>query len=192
MATSAKGKKPAGGGGMNAKVLLGALGIAVISSLSSFVAIRLAMPQQVIIEKHIVTEKGKVVNGTADKPEEVPGPTYQVGDFVVNLTDVGRHYLKATVVLQFVADAPTGDKKQEEKKEGGEGGAKDDPLKAELAPFEPLYKDTIISTLSRQSSARLKTPGGIEMVKDELKVALNKAVSAKKVMSVFFTDFVIQ
>lgn len=192
-AKQAAAKKPPSDNPMNGKVVMAAVGIALISSLSSFVAIRFAMPKQVIIEKHVITEKGKVVPDKHE--EEKPAPAteiYPVGEFIVNLSDPGRHYLKTTVALAMVSEAHgEGDKKGG----GGHGGGSEDPaaaIKAAMAAYEPLYKDAIISTLSRQSIARLKAPGGRDLIKDELKVALNRIAPDKKVMGVYFTDFVIQ
>lgn len=179
---------------MNGKVIMAAVGIALISSLSSFVAIRFAMPKQVIIEKHVITEKGKVVEDKKQAEEHAPvTEIYPVGEFIVNLSDPGRHYLKTTVALAMAGEAHAGGDK---KGGGGHGGGGDeDPsaaIKAAMAPYEPLYKDAIISTLSRQSIARLKAPGGRDLIKDELKVNLNRIAPDKKVMGVYFTDFVIQ
>lgn len=195
MATSGKASKKApAGGGMSPKIVMAALGIAAISSLSSFVAIRLAMPRQVIIEKHIVTEKGNVVEGKhEEKGHEAASDVYQVGDFTVNLADPGSHHLKTSVTLLIQAEV-----KEDKKGEGGGGhggGAKKDPgaeVRAEMAPYEPLYKDVIISALSHQTIARLQSPNGKDLIKDEIKVALNKAVPSKKVVGVYFTDFVFQ
>lgn len=180
---------------MNGKVIMAAVGIALISSLSSFVAIRFAMPKQVIIEKHVITEKGKVVEDKHEEEKHAPvTEIYPVGEFIVNLSDPGRHYLKTTVALAMVSEAHgEGDKGGGHG--GGHGGGDDDPaaaIKAAMSAYEPLYKDAIISTLSRQSIARLKAPGGRDVIKDELKVALNRIAPEKKVMGVYFTDFVIQ
>lgn len=195
MATNSKSKKPPAGG-LNMRVVMAAVGIALISSVSSFVAIRFAMPRQVIIEKHIVTEKGKVVQDKHEEKKHVAPPeTYPIGEFIVNLSEPGRRYLKTSVTLLVAADAPHGDGKKDEGG-GGHGGGDDKDanaaVKAAMAPYEALYKDTIITTLSRQTIARLQAPGGWAMVKDELKVALNKAVPDKKIVGVLFTDFIIQ
>lgn len=198
MANSGKPSKkpPSGGGGLNMKVIMAAVGIALISSVSSFVAIRFAMPRQVIIEKHIVTEKGKVVQ---DKHEEkahvAPPEAYPIGEFIVNLSEPGRRYLKTSVTLLVAGEAPHGDEKKKEGGGGHGGGGDaegDSAIKAAMAPYEALYKDTIITTLSRQTIARLQAPGGWAMVKDELKVALNRSVPDKKIVGVLFTDFIIQ
>ena len=184
-ANKSKGKAPSGGG-IGPKVILAAVGIAAISSLSSFVAIRLAMPRQVIIEKHIITEKGMVVNGKSDdKKADLPTEIYDAGDFTVNLADPG-HHLRASVTLAIQADGSP-------PPSGGDG--KKDPgaaFRAEMAPYDPIYKDVIITELSNQNMARLDSFNGKEMIKDELKVALNKAVPDKKVVGVYFTDFVYQ
>lgn len=176
-----------GGTGLNIKLVVLAVVIAVISGVSSFVAIRLAMPQQIIVEKHIQEIEGK----QAADLEPVMGPVYPVGEFIVNLSDPGRRYLKTSVVLQMAA--PKGEK-PEAGGSGGNGGG-DDPtaaIKAAMAPYEPLYKDAIITTLAKHSVAELNAPGGRTALKEELKSILNQRVPGKTVMDVYFTDFVIQ
>lgn len=177
---ASKAKSPGGGGPMilNPKVFLAAAGIALISSASSFIAIRLAMPRQIIIEK--------VTKHDADKqPKLVLGPEYPVGDFIVNLNDPSgqsHHYLKASITLQMAQDASA--------KKGGGDGAPD--ITAQMAPYLPIYKDTIIATLSRESASVLQTPDGREGLKNELRDQLNAQVPQEKVMGVYFTDFVIE
>lgn len=176
-----------GGNGLNIKLVVMAVVIAVISGVSSFVAIRLAMPQQIIVEKHIQEIEGK--QAEAHEPEL--GPVYPVGEFIVNLSDPGRRYLKTSVVLQMAAAG--GGEKHKKGDSGGHGG--DDAsaaVKAEMAPFEPLYKDAIITTLARQTVTKINAPEGRSALKEELKAALNQRVPGKTVMDVYFTDFVIQ
>jgi len=176
-----------GGNGLNIKLVVLAVVIAVISGVSSFVAIRLAMPQQIIVEKHIQEVEGK----KAESHEPELGPVYPVGEFIVNLSDPGRRYLKTTVVLQMAAPA---DSHKSDKGGGSHGGGDDATaaIKAEMAPFEPLYKDAIITTLARQTVALINAPGGRNTLKEELKTVLNQRVPGKTVMDVYFTDFVIQ
>jgi|GEM_PF-1002127 len=208
MATNKKGAgeaaASAGGGGFSVKWLISAVGMMLLTGLSTFVGIRVGMPRQIIVEKHIVTEQGKPVENHAKAEEHAAPPMelYPVGDFIVNLSDPGRHYLKTSIMLQMEAEAPhgEGDGKEEKKEEGGGGhgggAAKaEDPtiaVKAAMAPYEPIYKDVIISTLSKQTMASLKAPGGKDLVKSKLKLALNQSITQRKVMGVFFTDFVIQ
>lgn len=176
------------GGAINSKVVLAAAGIAVISSLSSFVAIRFAMPKQVIIEKQTVTVNGE--HGAGHKEAEpAPGPVWTVGEFIVNLADPGRRYLKTTVVLQFNAE---GDGAKGGGGHGGGGSGGGDAMAAKMAPFEPILKDIIVSTLSRQTVDKLAAPLGKEALKDELKARINKEIPSIKVYKVYFTDFVIQ
>lgn len=177
-----------GGNGLNIKLVVLAVVIAVISGVSSFVAIRLAMPQQIIVEKHIQEVEGK----KAEKDEPQLGPVYPVGEFIVNLSDPGRRYLKTTVVLQMAA--PGDGHKSDKGGSGGHGGGDDATaaIKAEMAPVEPLYKDAIITTLARHTVAEINAPGGRTSLKEELKTVLNQRVPGKTVMDVYFTDFVIQ
>lgn len=180
----------AGGTGINLKLIALAVVIAVISGVSSFVAIRLAMPQQIIVEKHI--QEVDAAKESTREPEM--GPVYPVGEFIVNLSDPGRRYLKTSVVLQMAATSDGARGEKGGSGHGGHGGG-DDPsaaLKAEMAPYEPLYKDAIIATLARHTVAEISAPGGRAALKEELKAALNQRVPAKTVMDVYFTDFVIQ
>lgn len=176
-----------GGNGLNIRLVVMAVVIAVISGVSSFVAIRLAMPQQIIVEKHIQEVEG----GKAEALEPTRGPVYPVGEFIVNLSDPGRRYLKTSVVLQM--SAPAEDKHNKKGGDsGGHGGDDAAAVKAEMAPYEPLYKDAIITTLARQTVAKINAPEGRDGLKEELKAALNQRVPSKTVMDVYFTDFVIQ
>ncbi len=176
-----------GGNGLNVKLIVLAVVIAVISGVSSFVAIRLAMPQQIIVEKHIQEIEGAKAETHA--PEL--GPVYPIGEFIVNLSDPGRRYLKTSVVLQMALAGDGGHKSGDSGGHGG-GGDASAAIKAEMSPFEPLYKDAIITTLARQSVAKINAPEGRNVLKEELKTALNQRVPSKAVMDVYFTDFVIQ
>ncbi|MGE5707472.1 MAG: hypothetical protein ACM3YO_03995, partial [Bacteroidota bacterium] len=63
-------------------VLIG-VAIAVVSAVSSFVAIRYAMPRQIIVEK----VEGQAEQEKPKQEEAKPTTPYAIGDFIVNLND---------------------------------------------------------------------------------------------------------
>lgn len=151
--------------------------IAVVSAASSFIAIRFAMPRQIVVEK--------VASQAGDPPKEekkVPTALKPVGDFVVNLSDPGgSHYLRTSITIEM--------EEAEGKKAGGGEG---EGAKAGAPEWEPVYKDVIISLLSRKTSSEVSSVSGKERLKDELRELLNQKVPSQVVVGVYFTDFVIQ
>lgn len=120
-----------------------------------------------------------------------------LGDFILNLTDVSpRKYLKANVALEVsnkpeddTAAAPAG------KKEGeGEGeSAASSPLEAEMAQYKPAIRDAVITTLSSKSAAELSTVAGKELAKEQISEAVNSVFAGdREVLRVSFGQFIIQ
>lgn len=157
--------------------------IAVVSAASSFIAIRFAMPRQIVVEK------------VASQPEDphkeekkVHTALKPVGDFVVNLSDPGgSRYLRTSITIEM-EEAEEGKKEGGEGGEGGHGGGAGGPA----AAWEPVYKDVIISLLSRKTASEVSSVAGKERLKDELRELLNQKVPSQVVVGVYFTDFVIQ
>ncbi|MBM3266375.1 MAG: flagellar basal body-associated FliL family protein [Candidatus Sericytochromatia bacterium] len=189
-------KAPAGGGGtslISPRMVGGAVAVAIISAVSSFAAIRFALPKQIIVEQRVIHE--------TPKPEHhgVPeGDLWTVGDpFIVNLADPTRRFLKTTVTVKVARDpAAHAEKKDEGGGHGGGHGKAADPGKAimgRMKPWEPVYRDAIIRTLRRQTTTTLFDQ---ERVKAEIKVALNvlhqQDERIPETLDVFFGDFVIQ
>lgn len=119
-----------------------------------------------------------------------PGPTYNLGDFVVNLGSADeRRYLKASLAVQFgLRENLTANLK------GEELHAFEEKFHAENKHLEPGLKDKVISVLSQQTPATLTTPEGKARVKELLVTELNKAMHGpdKRVLEVYITDFIIQ
>jgi flagellar basal body-associated protein FliL len=165
------------------KSLLNYLIIALISSASSYVAITLAMPKQVIVVQHDVYKNV----GPAEKQPEKPGETYPLGEFVINLAD-HRHYLKTTLQAVLVA-ADQSKKGSNTEKSGGDPFTE---IKSQMAPYEGMFRDAVIMTLSHQNAAQLLSPTGMDLAKEQLKVALNRLNCPRKVVAIYYTDFVVQ
>lgn len=111
----------------------------------------------------------KVVNEI--KNVEDIGVDFEVGTFIVNLQDKDAdRYLKVTIVLDV----------------------QDDKIKAELQKRLPQIKDAITTLLFTKSSKELRTPEGIEELKEEILKRVNAILPIGGVKNVYFTDFVIQ
>lgn len=123
------------------------------------------------------------------------GIIVDLGDFILNLSDVApRKFLKVNVALE-VSSKPEDTVAAAPKKEGGEGGGKDavSPVDAEMAQFKPAFRDAVINTLSSKTAAELSTVAGKELAKDQITEAVNALFAGdREVLRVSFGDFIIQ
>lgn len=132
---------------------------------------------------------------SGDNSSEVQhGIIVDLGDFILNLSDVSpRKYLKVAVSIE-VSAKPSDAAAAAPKKEGKEGGAAGaSPLDAEMAQYKPAIRDSIITNLSSKSSAELSTRAGKELAKDQITEAVNGIFAGdREVIRVSFGDFIIQ
>lgn len=137
--------------------------------------------------------------GEGEDTENQKGFIVDLGDFILNLSDVApRKYLKVNVALELsskpedaVAEAP----KKEGHGEGGEGGggAAASPLDAEMAQYKPAMRDAIITNLSSKTAAELSTAAGKELAKEQITEAVNSIFAGEReVLRVSFGQFIIQ
>ncbi|MRI83766.1 MAG: flagellar basal body protein FliL [Nitratiruptor sp.] len=99
------------------------------------------------------------------------GVPFDVGTFIVNLQDKDAdRYLKVTIVLD----------------------AQDEQVKMELEKRLPQVKDAITTLLFTKTSQELRTPEGIEELKEEILKRVNAILPIGGVKNVYFTEFVIQ
>lgn len=134
--------------------------------------------------------------GEEDTSEVQKGIVVDLGDFILNLSDVSpRKYLKVNVALE-VSSKPEDEAPAGGKKEGGEGEGKGpavSPVDAEMAQFKPALRDAVINTLSSKTSAELQTTPGKELAKDQITEAVNSLFAGdREVLRVSFGDFIIQ
>lgn len=120
-----------------------------------------------------------------------------LGDFILNLSDVSpRKYLKVNVALE-VSSKPedsAAPAKKEGGKEGGEGGAgAASPLEDEMAKYKPAIRDAVITNLSSKNSSELSTVAGKELAKEQISDAVNGIFAGDRtVLRVSFGQFIIQ
>lgn len=137
------------------------------------------------------------VAATADgggEDQTQKGFIVDLGDFILNLSDVSpRKYLKVNVALE-VSSKPEDAQAAAPKKEGGEGGgAAMSPLDAEMAQFKPAIRDAVITTLSSKTAAEVSTVAGKELAKEQITEAVNGIFAGdREVLRVSFGQFIIQ
>ena len=135
------------------------------------------------------------------EPIVAPAPvaeshTYQPGDGIminmstkiINLLDPGgRKYIRLTVVVEFAPDNPEYAAMAEEEKS------------AYLAEFEgslnarmPIMDDTVITLLSTKTYDELYTAEGKENLRTEIMNTLSEKMPDQHIISIYFTEFVVQ
>jgi flagellar protein FliL len=123
------------------------------------------------------------------------GIVVDLGDFILNLTDVSpRKYLKADVAIEISTKPEDSAPAEGGKKEGGEGAAAAvSPLDSEMAQYKPAIRDAVITTLSSKTSAELATVAGKELAKEQITDAVNGIFAGdREVIRVSFGNFIIQ
>ncbi|ACL70426.1 flagellar basal body-associated FliL family protein [Halothermothrix orenii] len=98
------------------------------------------------------------------------GPTYSLGDFIVNLSGTGGYqYIKASIVVEVSQDS----------------------VIRELDKRSPQIRDIIISILRDQKMADIEEPGA-RTIKNRVRAELNQVLTTGKITSVWFTQLVVQ
>lgn len=105
------------------------------------------------------------------KKAEEQGVELEVGTFVANLADKDAdRYIKVTIVMKV----------------------QDDRVKEEATKRMPQIKDAINTLLFTKTSEELKSPEGIEKLKEEIIRRTNAILPLGGVKDVYFTEFIIQ
>lgn len=97
------------------------------------------------------------------------GPTYQVGEFTVNLAG-GRRFIRLNLTVEI---------------------SNEDVIK-ELKKRKPQVRDTVISILRGKKEKDVNSNSGTRALRQEIRKKVNEFVSNGKVSNVFFTEFVVQ
>jgi flagellar protein FliL len=109
-------------------------------------------------------------NIEAEREMNKIGPTYSLGDFVVNLSGSGGYqYIKASIVVEV------NDKK----------------VVSELDRRSPQIRDVIIAILRDQKIQDIEEPGA-EIIKNQIELELNQILNIGEITAVWFTQLVVQ
>jgi flagellar basal body-associated protein FliL len=145
----------------------------------------------------VLTNMRATEEPTAEPTSEVmPGEGVMVdmSTKIINLADTtGRRYIRLTVVLEFAPELQP----VEATKKSSHGDEEEavDPLVAfqeQLAARMPLMDDVVITLLSTKSYENLYTADGKENLRVEIMNAINERLPEFHIISVYFTEFVVQ
>jgi len=133
-------------------------------------------------------QAGPAAHG-ASSNREFPGPTYAMGDFIVNLGSIeSRRYLKASVTLACNTHSDDFTKLSHEKM-----GEFMNEFNAEMKLRDPQMKDVINSTIASYGAHELGTVQGRQQLKTTLINKLGRLLPPQyELANVYFTDFIIQ
>ncbi len=106
----------------------------------------------------------------AEEPN-VFGPTFNVGEVIVNLADIGQaRYAKAEVVLELDAQETF----------------------EEVNARSPQVRDIVIEIFSGQKASDILELEGREQIKNEIAGRINQVINVGRVEEVYFTTIVVQ
>lgn len=109
-------------------------------------------------------------NNAQPVTETTIGPTYSLGDFVVNLSGTrGYQYIKASIVVEVSTDS----------------------VITELEKRSPQVRDGIISILRDQKVEDIEEPGA-KVIKNRIMAKLNDILGTGDITRVWFTQLVVQ
>lgn len=109
-------------------------------------------------------------DGETGAEEMEMGPTYELGDYTVNLAGSNRYqFLQTTVVIEV----------------------SEEEVIEELEERSPQVQDYMISVLRNTTDEELTQPG-VPEVKNNITSALNEIAVSGEIRNVWFTDFVVQ
>jgi len=98
------------------------------------------------------------------------GPTFSLGDFVVNLSGTGGYqFIRASIVVEV----------------------DDQKVVSELEKRSPQIRDIIILTLRDQKIEDIEEPGA-RVIKNQIMAKINEVLTSGRIMNVWFTQLVVQ
>jgi flagellar protein FliL len=110
-----------------------------------------------------------IFSGGEKKPETLPIATHKMDPFLVNLADPGQlRYLKVTLHVETPTKAEEYEKKL------------------------PQLRDSVLGILSSKQFKDILTSDGKNVLREEIKGAMNQILVEAKVRNIYFTEFVIQ
>ena len=139
---------------------------------------------------HDVSEESSSHTTTKKQTELEPGEGIMIGmsTKIINLADPGGHkYIRLTVVLEFAPGNPDYRDLPEE-----EAAAYLTEFQNEVGNSMPSMDDVVITLLSTKTFEELYTAEGKEALRTEVRDAINERSKEFTILSVYFTEFVVQ
>jgi flagellar FliL protein len=109
------------------------------------------------------------------------------GTKIINLADPnGKRYLRVTIVLEFAPTDPTYTTMTAEAK-----AAYITTFTTDITPKLPLIDDAVITLISTKTFEDLYTADGKEKLRSEILDRVNTRLPDYKIISIYFTEFVV-
>ena len=146
-----------------------------------------AIPSQV---SAATEESGKGEGEEVDLSHIPPGQGLMVdtGSKIVNLVDpTGRKYLRVGVVLEFAPSDPKYFEMSEEEQK-----AYVTTFNKKMESRLPVINDILITLFASQTFEKVYTAEGKEHLRQQIKELINQQIPEYHVISVYFTEFVVQ
>jgi flagellar basal body-associated protein FliL len=129
---------------------------------------------------------------TPEPPKPGDGQMFNMSSKIINLADpTGRKYIKLTVVLEFMPPKEVATTEKAAAKEGAAVTATP-TFTDEVTARMPIMDDVVIKLLSSKTFEDLYTADGKEKLRTELMAAIAKSVPDFELVSIYFTEFVVQ
>jgi flagellar basal body-associated protein FliL len=146
-----------------------------------------AITTPVAVSEHAVSESTEEASADHEfQPGE--GIMLNMSTKIINLVDPGgRKYIRLTVVVEVAPDNPEYETLPEEEKTHYLTEF-EDKLNSRL----PIMDDTVITLLSTKTYEDLYTAEGKEHLREEIMSTLSEKLSDLHIISVYFTEFVVQ
>ncbi len=136
----------------------------------------------------VASELPQSSSGGGSSMRHPPGLMYELDNKVVNLAEPGGlRYLQAAIVLELW---PLNEEFY--KLEGEERTKAEEEFKKLIDARRPIIDDIVTTTLSSKTFNQISTVEGKNKLKEELMGAINNALGYQGVISVYFTNFVVQ
>lgn len=177
--------------------------LTITALISMFTAYIVFAPEQLPKPFHLVYANPETVpvasfeTASVEQPTVVPTPhEYVPGEGVmvnmstkiINLVDpTGRKYIRLTVVVEFAPDNPEYDSLPAEEKTAYLTEFTD-----KLNSKMPIMDDAVITLLSTKTYDDLYTAEGKERLRVEIMDDLSRKLSDLHILSIYFTEFVVQ
>lgn len=112
------------------------------------------------------------------------GVNYNLGEFVVNLSDGAQRYLKVDVTLELT---------RLQKEKSADSTRIENDMTHQLEQYKAAMKDAVITVLSSKNASTLTTKEGKELVKEQIAQNIDTILNGEReVLRVNFSQFVIQ
>lgn len=121
------------------------------------------------------------------------GVMFNMSTKIINLADPsGRKYIRLTIVLEFAPPKEATTAKSSGSGHGAEAASATDDFAAQINARMPIMDDAVITLLSTKSFDELYTAEGKERLRQELMQAIAERVPEYSLISIYFTEFVVQ